>query len=124
MSALWSVAGDERVGPAAASAVQRWGSKAEWLELKVDRAFHWLCLLLIAGLPGCQHRADTRIPPANVGQPSAADSFLGAKAGEEREGGGVKLCWCPPGRFRMGSPPDEPERRHDHIGFRVVAVRP
>jgi len=77
----------------------------------VNRAFHWLCLLLIAGLPGCQHRADTRIPPANVGQPSAADSFLGAKAGEEREVGGVKLCWCPPGRFRMGSPPDEPERR-------------
>ncbi|MEZ6100240.1 MAG: formylglycine-generating enzyme family protein [Pirellulaceae bacterium] len=24
---------------------------------------------------------------------------------------GVRLCWCPPGRFLMGSPPDEPERR-------------
>src|SRR5436305_666639 len=23
------------------------------------------------------------------------------------------LCWCPPGRFRMGRPPDEPERRPD-----------
>jgi len=42
---------------------------------------------------------------------AAADSFLGAKAGAEREVSGVKLCWCPPGRFRMGSPPGEPERR-------------
>jgi hypothetical protein len=24
----------------------------------------------------------------------------------------------------MGSPPNEPERRYDHIGFRAVAVRP
>ncbi len=24
---------------------------------------------------------------------------------------GLKLCWCPPGRFTMGSPPKEPERR-------------
>ena len=40
-----------------------------------------------------------------------ADSFLGSKAGDEREVGGVKLCWCPPGQFRMGSPRDEPERR-------------
>ena len=24
---------------------------------------------------------------------------------------GVKLCWCPAGKFTMGGPPDEPERR-------------
>jgi hypothetical protein len=24
---------------------------------------------------------------------------------------GIKPCWCPPGRFVMGSPPGEPERR-------------
>src|SRR5881396_463649 len=41
----------------------------------------------------------------------AADSFLNSKAGDEREIGGVKLCWCPPGKFLMGSPPNEPERR-------------
>src|SRR5262249_54467989 len=34
-----------------------------------------------------------------------------SKAGDEREIAGVTLCWCPPGRFMMGSPPDEPERR-------------
>ena len=43
--------------------------------------------------------------------PSRAESFSGSKAGEEREVGGVKLCWCPPGKFIMGSPRSEPERR-------------
>lgn len=38
-------------------------------------------------------------------------SFFGSKAGENRKVAGMDLCWCPPGRFRMGSPPDEPERR-------------
>lgn len=40
-------------------------------------------------------------------------SFAGTKAGDEREVSGVKFCWCPPGKFRMGSPPDEPDRRPD-----------
>jgi formylglycine-generating enzyme required for sulfatase activity len=39
------------------------------------------------------------------------DAFLGSRAGEEREVDGIKLCWCPPGKFTMGSPPTEPERR-------------
>lgn len=38
-------------------------------------------------------------------------SFRGSHAGEEREVDAINLCWCPPGRFVMGSPPDEPERR-------------
>ena len=37
--------------------------------------------------------------------------FRGERAGEEREIYGIKLCWCPAGRFTMGSPPSEPERR-------------
>ena len=40
-----------------------------------------------------------------------ARAFEGAKAGDEREVAGIKLCWCPPGKFMMGSPPSEPERR-------------
>lgn len=39
--------------------------------------------------------------------------FAGMKAGEERTVGGVKLCWCPAGSFRMGSPASEPGRRSD-----------
>ena len=45
------------------------------------------------------------------------------KAGEEREVGGVKLCWCPPGRFTMGSPPGEPERRPGEDQVEVTLTR-
>ena len=37
--------------------------------------------------------------------------FTGAKAGAETTVGGVKLCWCPAGKFTMGSPRTELERR-------------
>jgi hypothetical protein len=32
-----------------------------------------------------------------------AGTFLGTKAGDEISVGGVKLCWCPAGKFIMGS---------------------
>src|SRR5437868_3308421 len=55
------------------------------------------------------------------GKPGAkTHRFAGSQAGAEREIAGIKVCWCPPGRFRMGSPPDEPERRPDE---RQVEVR-
>jgi formylglycine-generating enzyme required for sulfatase activity len=41
----------------------------------------------------------------------AGHAFIGSRAGEEREVAGMKLCWCPAGRFAMGSPWNEPERR-------------
>ena len=53
--------------------------------------------------------------PAVIVEPNPTPgppAFAGTKAGEEREVAGVKLCWCPPGKFTMGSPPTEPERRH------------
>src|SRR5436853_2557317 len=52
-----------------------------------------------------------------------ADSFLGSRAGDEREVAGVKLCWCPPGRFLMGSPPGEPERRPGEDQVEVKLTR-
>jgi formylglycine-generating enzyme required for sulfatase activity len=33
------------------------------------------------------------------------------EVGEAREIAGLRLCWCPPGKFTMGSPKSEPERR-------------
>src|SRR5262245_32876728 len=39
------------------------------------------------------------------------DTILGSKAGDEITVGHVRLCWCPPGKFVMGSPRNEPERR-------------
>ena len=38
-------------------------------------------------------------------------SFQGRTAGEERDVHAITLCWCPAGRFVMGSPRREPERR-------------
>ena len=71
---------------------------------------HWI--LLTVALVGCQRATNSNDSAASDSQPLAdADSFAGSKGGDEREVAGVKLCWCPPGRFRMGSPRDEPERR-------------
>jgi formylglycine-generating enzyme required for sulfatase activity len=35
----------------------------------------------------------------------------------------MKLCWCPPGRFLMGSPPGEPERRPGEDQVEVTLTR-
>jgi len=60
-------------------------------------------------------------PPEGEGRPPARkDLFTGAQGGAEREVGGVKLCWCPAGRFRMGSPPEEPGRRADEAPVEVT----
>lgn len=50
-------------------------------------------------------------------------SFLGTKAGEEITVGGIKLCWCPAGKFVMGSPSDEPERRPDEEQVEVTLTK-
>ena len=43
--------------------------------------------------------------------PITGSPFPGVRAGDEAAVGGIKLCWCPPGKFVMGSPRNEPERR-------------
>jgi sulfatase modifying factor 1 len=63
-------------------------------------------------------------PSANERQiPARAGVFRGIKAGEERDIAGVRLCWCPPGRFLMGSPLSEPERRRDEAQVDVALTR-
>jgi formylglycine-generating enzyme required for sulfatase activity len=47
-------------------------------------------------------------------------SFRGGRAGEERVVGGIRFCWCPPGRFVMGSPPTERGHRPDEAQADVV----
>ncbi|PYJ02918.1 MAG: hypothetical protein DME25_14470, partial [Verrucomicrobia bacterium] len=56
-------------------------------------------------------------------QPASEPNFLGSKAGDEREVAGVKLCWCPAGRFIMGSPRGEPERRPDEAQVEVTLTK-
>src|SRR5437016_4677819 len=69
-------------------------------------------LLMTCGVIGCVLSANPSVLLAGEDQPAArSKSFGSSKAGEERELAGVKLCWCPAGRFVMGSPRNEPERR-------------
>jgi sulfatase modifying factor 1 len=53
---------------------------------------------------------------------SAQRPFPGSKAGEGREVLGINLCWCPPGKFTMGSPAGEPERlaHEDQVEVRLT----
>jgi formylglycine-generating enzyme len=60
-----------------------------------------LLVLVVCGL-GCREKVVIGGDP---------NDFDGARAGEEIEVAGVKLRWCPPGEYVMGSPPSEPERR-------------
>ena len=56
----------------------------------------------------------TQLSAAEVAKVEAAattNEFVGSKAGRERAVAGVRLCWCPPGKFLMGSPRTELERR-------------
>ena len=79
-------------------------------------------LVSIAGLIGCHPQTGTA-PARDDPSAARADSFVGSRAGEEREVAGVRLCWCPPGRFLMGSPPGEPERRPDEAQVEVTLTR-
>jgi len=80
-------------------------------------------VLFVVGLFGCPREATTVPAPDDGPPPLKPDSYVGEKAGDEREVAGVELCWCPPGRFRMGSPPDEPERRPGEDRVEVTLTR-
>lgn len=56
----------------------------------------------------CQRKASAELPAPGA---SPGEAFDGTKAGAERAIDGLKMCWCPAGTFRMGSPRNEPERR-------------
>jgi formylglycine-generating enzyme required for sulfatase activity len=76
--------------------------------------------------PPAIHRWATPLFALGLTVPVAAadpPAFAGAKAGDERAVAGVKLCWCPPGKFTMGSPPAEPERRPGEDQVEVTLTR-
>jgi formylglycine-generating enzyme len=82
------------------------------------RGCGWLFLSVAVAL-GCQ-RAGPPPPHSQSTKADAASAFAGSKAGEQREVVGIRLCWCPPGKFIMGSPPNEPERRPDEDQVEVA----
>lgn len=61
----------------------------------------------------------SRATPASQLPPSPR----GVIAGEERDIEGARFCWCPPGRFVMGSPRKEPERRPGEDQVHVTLSR-
>jgi formylglycine-generating enzyme required for sulfatase activity len=52
-----------------------------------------------------------------------SQALLGTKAGDERDVDAVRLCWCPAGRFVMGSPRSEPERRPGEDQVQVILTK-
>ncbi|MCY2966456.1 MAG: formylglycine-generating enzyme family protein [Planctomycetota bacterium] len=54
-----------------------------------------------------------------------AQSLTGASAGEVRDDNflGLKLVWCPPGKFVMGSPPEEAGRKDHEVQAAVTLTR-
>ena len=73
--------------------------------------------LLATAFLACQ-RPKTAPPAADLVPGSAPSAFDGSKAGDSREIASVVFCWCPAGKFIMGSPRSEPERRpgEDQVG--------
>ncbi len=67
-------------------------------------------VMLASGVLGCQC-AKSVTPLDNPSKTVVPSAFNGSKAGDEREVSGIILCWCPAGKYMMGSPRDEPERR-------------
>jgi formylglycine-generating enzyme required for sulfatase activity len=71
---------------------------------------------------GCQ-RVESGKP---VSEPNAVvnlSDFTGMQAGEERRLASIQLCWCPPGKFIMGSPRTEPQRRPDEDQVEVTLTK-
>src|SRR6266705_750802 len=84
----------------------------------------WFCALLLlaaAGL-GCPGAESVRSVSDSTNMIST-ESFNGSKAGDQREVAGIKLCWCPPGTFIMGSPRSEPERRPGEDQVQVTLTK-
>ncbi|HWE40567.1 MAG TPA: formylglycine-generating enzyme family protein [Isosphaeraceae bacterium] len=81
-------------------------------------ALAWLGL----GIYACDCVVIEGSPKWSDDTPPAA-GFGGTRAGDEREVVGVRFCWCPPGRFTMGSPPGEPERRPDEDAVEVTLTK-
>jgi sulfatase modifying factor 1 len=80
----------------------------------------FLQAIVASGITLVNERTSSAAQPAPANE--RAD-VRGRSAGEERIVDGVRLCWCPPGEFLMGSPPNEPGRRADEAQVRVTLSR-
>jgi formylglycine-generating enzyme required for sulfatase activity len=75
-------------------------------------------LRLLAGTGFVRVRLDGTSTPMGRTQ---ADAIL--RPGAEAVFAGIRMCWCPPGRFLMGSPQTEPGHRADEAQVEVKLTR-
>lgn len=61
--------------------------------------------------------------PADGPTETDSQSFNGSRAGDQREVANIPLCWCPPGRFLMGSPVHEPGHRANEAQVEVTLTK-
>jgi len=89
--------------------------------MSIAKRFYAL-VLLVSCVPGCR-RVESVMAVDDPARTAAPSTFKGSKAGDHREVAGIQLCWCPPGKFIMGSPCSEPERRPDEDQVVVTLTR-
>jgi len=82
----------------------------------------WWVALLAIGVLGCRP-SNAPVVTFQTKTEEGSSPFNGSKAGDEREVAGIKLCWCPAGRFMMGSPANEPERRPGENQVQVTLTK-
>jgi formylglycine-generating enzyme required for sulfatase activity len=79
---------------------------------------------LMVGLAGHPPGAQMNASAMKGDRPQAQSApSVGSRAGDGRVIDGMALRWCPPGRFRMGSPPSEPDRRPDEAQVDVTLTQ-
>ena len=72
-----------------------------------------ICLVAAVGLRSAtDSKSDDRGTDKSPPKPDRSDKFIGKEAGQVRDDNvlKMKLVWCPPGKFTMGSPPSEQGR--------------
>ena len=71
----------------------------------------WIVAFCWAGIAQAQEQKVTP-PKVEPVPPASGDKFAGTRSGEEWDGNGLKMkfCWCPAGKFTMGSPESEKDR--------------
>jgi formylglycine-generating enzyme len=74
--------------------------------------------VLVAALTGA-----VGLRPRVLHASQGTQPFVGTRPGDQRVIGGLALCWCPAGRFVMGSPRNEPERRSGEDQVEVTISR-
>lgn len=90
------------------------------MKLILAKAFVAFVVLLVGS---CESFAVDPYSPEGLAEAGRDESFAGTRAGEARVVGGMELCWCPAGRFRMGSPAEEVGHRADEAQVEVTLTK-